>query len=356
MSPRDALVLVGTALVSGGLTSVVRGWAIRRGWSVTIPRDRDVHTHPIPRLGGFGVVLAFVIVTILFAQFVPSSLGFVQERWLGVDANLMGILLGALLLLGVGVYDDIKGLSPWLKLGSHVLAGVILAWSGVLIHHISNPFGEAWLLGAWAGLFVVIWTVFVINAVNWIDGLDGLASGIGLIAAIILYFLAVQTEVNQLSMSILAIILAGALLGFLPFNFYPAKIFLGDSGSQVLGFLLAAFAIISGGKLATAMLILGVPLLDTVWVIIRRLASKQAIYKADKLHIHHRLLTVGLSQKQAVVALYAVASVFGLIALNTQTLGKLVAGLLLVGMMIATGALLVWLPKRRVIDKKEKNG
>lgn len=344
---RDLVIALGAACLAAGLTMVLKGFAVDRGLAMGQPRERDVHIKPIPRLGGLAVTISFLITVGAVSLIVPGSLDFVAYTIVGLDANLFGILAGVILLLVVGAVDDVKGVNPWIKLGFHVAAGVILAGSGVLIHHLTNPFGGQILLGAGAFLFVVAWVVFVINAVNWLDGLDGLASGISLIATVILYFLAVRPDVNQLSMSVLAIILGGALLGFLPFNFWPAKIFLGDSGSQVLGFLLATFAIISGGKLATAVLILGVPLLDTLWVIGRRLFTGQPVYKADRLHIHHRLLSAGLSQRQAVMSLYVIAAMFGTIALNTRSLGKLMAGLLLLTMMALGGAALAWVTKQQ---------
>lgn len=350
---RDLVIVLGTACLAASLTLGIKRFAVVRGLAMGQPRERDVHIKPIPRLGGLAVTVSFLISVAVVSLVVPGSLDFVIQSILGVDANLFGIVAGVILLLIVGIVDDVRGLNPWIKLGFHVAAGAILASSGVLIQHLTNPFGGQILLGTGAFLFVVAWVVFVINAVNWLDGLDGLASGISLIATVILYFLAVRPDVNQLSMSVLAIILGGALLGFLPFNFWPAKIFLGDSGSQVLGFLLATFAIISGGKLATAVLILGVPLLDTVWVIGRRLVAGQPIYKADRLHLHHRLLLVGLSQRQAVMSLYAMSAAFGLIALNTHSLGKLMAGLLLLAMMAIGGALLVRITKQKNIDGKK---
>lgn len=345
MPGRDLLLLLGTALLSAGLTLWVKRWAVARGYSLGRPRERDIHTSPIPRLGGLAVAASFLVVSLIVALFLPTSLAFVPERFLGLDRNLAGIALGVIVLLAVGIYDDIRGLSPLTKLGFHILAGVILASSGILIQHLTNPLGGQIVLGSLAFVFVVGWVVFMINAINWLDGLDGLASGISLIATTILYLLAIRPDVGQVSMSVLAIILAGALIGFLPFNFYRAKIFLGDSGSQVLGFLLATFAIISGGKLATAFLILGVPLLDTIWVIVRRVATNQPVYKADRLHFHHRLLQAGLGQRQAVLTLYAVSTIFGIIALNTRSLGKLIAGLLLLAMMVVAGLFLLWLKK-----------
>lgn len=335
------LLVIATALVSAGFTLVVRQFVQVTKLGLAEPRERDVHKVAIPRLGGVAVSMAFIFVSLLLYVLQPGLLAFIPETILGIDKNLLGILAGVILLSVVGAFDDIYGLSPWVKLAFHIVAGVILAASTVLISHITNPFGGAIVLGWWTYPLVVAWVVFMINVLNFLDGLDGLAVGTSLIATVILYLVAVNPTVNQASMAVLALILTGALAGFLPFNFYPAKIFLGDSGSQVLGFLLAAFAIISGAKLATAFLVLGVPILDVFWVVGRRILTKQPIYKADRYHIHHRLLRAGLSQKQAVLLLYAVSAVFGMVALQTQSLGKLYAALILIGVMILGGAILV---------------
>lgn len=301
-------LLLMTAVISAALTAGVKWFAVRHKLSMVTPRERDIHTKPIPRLGGVAVSLAFLLVALALYLASPLSLTFVSERIAGLDRNLFGIVAGVVILLIAGIWDDIWGLKPLPKLAFHFLAGLVLAWSLVLVPHITNPFGGKIELGILAYPFVVLWVVFMINVMNFLDGLDGLASGISLIASVVLFLLAIKPEVNQISMSILALILSGALLGFLPFNFYPAKIFLGDSGSQVLGFLLAVFSIISGGKIATAFLVLGVPILDVIWVISRRILTKRPVYQADRFHLHHRLLQAGLNQKQAVLLLYTLSA------------------------------------------------
>ncbi len=335
------LVFAVAAIISCGLTYAVRQFVLATKIGLSVPRERDVHTTPIPRLGGVAVSLSFIITCVAIYLISRPSLTFIPDTFLGIDRNFFGIIAGCVLLMIVGVVDDIKGLTAITKLFFHILAGVILAASTVLITHLSNPFGSQIMVGQWSFIIVVIWVVAMINVINFLDGLDGLASGISLIATIILYILAIKPEVNQLSMSVLAIALAGSLVGFLPFNFYPAKLFLGDSGSQVLGFLLAVFAIISGGKLATAFLVLGVPILDVVWVVLRRLMTHQPIYKADRFHLHHRLLNAGLSQREAVILLYTLSAAFGIVALQTHTLGKFIAALALIAIMIIGGGILV---------------
>ena len=236
------------------------------------------------------------------------------------------------------------------------MAGALLAASTVLVPYLSNPFGAPIQLGVWTYAFVIFWIVGLINVINFLDGLDGLAGGISLIATTVLYLLAIKPEIAQSSMSVLAIILIGALAGFLPFNFSPAKIFLGDSGSQVLGFLLAVFAIISGAKLATAFLVLGVPILDVAWVIARRILEHKPVYQADRYHLHHRLLRAGLSQKQAVLLLYTVSAAFGIVALQTHTYGKFIAVLVLVAIVVVGGGVVVAVgngQERRTAPRKE---
>lgn len=344
MFNRDWPLALVAAALAAVITLAVRRLALARGWALGAIRPRDVHHQPIPRLGGVAVAGALLLVAAALAVFEPDRVRFVAESWAGLDKNLAGILGGTILLLVAGVADDFFGLPPGPKLLIHILAGALLALSGVLIFYLSNPFGGLIVLGTWAPLFVVSWVVLMINAINWLDGLDGLAAGVSLIASVTLYVLAVRPDVNQISMSVLALVLVGALGGFLPFNFWPARVFLGDSGSQVLGFLLAAFAIISGGKLATAALVLGVPLLDTLWVIVRRVVNRQPVYQADRFHLHHRLLAAGLSHRQAVLVFYAGAAALGIVALNTRSLGKFYAGLILLGLAVVGGAALAWRP------------
>lgn len=334
-------------IASAFLTWAVRRFVLATKVGLSVPRARDVHRAPVPRLGGVAVALTFLIVTMGIAFIAPAELRFTPDTVWGLDRNLLGILIGVSVLAVVGIIDDIRGLSPLTKLVMHFIVGGILAASFVLVPYVTNPFGGQINLGVLSYLFVVLWVVLMINVINWLDGLDGLASGVSLIATLILYFLAIKPEVNQLSMSLMAVVLAGTLAGFLPFNFFPAKIFLGDSGSQVIGFLLAVFAIISGGKLATAFLVLGVPILDVVWVILRRLAARKPVYQADGFHLHHRLLRAGLSQKQAVLVFYTLSAAFGIVALQTGSYGKFLAALALIAIMILGGALLVLLGARR---------
>jgi UDP-GlcNAc:undecaprenyl-phosphate GlcNAc-1-phosphate transferase len=185
------------------------------------------------------------------------------------------------------------------------------------------------------------WLVAIINVVNWLDGLDGLAAGVSAIAAIFIFIISILSGIAQPLTALVAIILAGSILGFLPYNFNPASIFMGDSGSQFLGYMLGILAIICGGKLATAGLVLGFPILDGFWVVSRRLLEGNSPFKADKKHLHHRLLSIGLSQRQVVLILYFLSIIFGLIAVLAGSYDKFWAGMILIFLMIVAGFYLV---------------
>jgi UDP-GlcNAc:undecaprenyl-phosphate GlcNAc-1-phosphate transferase len=318
---------------------------------VSLPGGRNIHTKPTARLGGLAVFISFWLVIISIIVFNPLKLSFVGEKFLGIDKNLFGVMAGSSVLLIVGLIDDIKGMKPSYKLIGHFLASVIVVFFGIKIMWIHNPLtGIDIVLGNWTYIVVPLWIVLVINVINWLDGVDGLATGVGLIASVILFILSISQEVNQPATGLLSIILAGSLLGFLFFNFNPAKIFLGDIGSMFIGFMLAIFAIISGGKFATAALVLGFPILDTIWVISRRLLNKQPVWQADRRHFHHRLLDAGLSQRQAVIFLYIVSIFFGFIALQSNTREKLYLFISLLLFMVLVGlTLVIFQLKKKVV-------
>ena len=334
-----------TALLSVILTLVTRRLALK--WKLfDYPAPRKVHQKPIPRLGGVAVFLSFLLVVLSYLIFAPDKLQFVQDKIIGIDKNLFGVLLGALILVATGIYDDIKGLKPFPKFILQIIAVLIVALFGIKIWWLSNPFGEKIILGSFSFIFVILWLLLMINVLNWLDGLDGLSGGVSSIGALILFFLSISPAVNQSATALLCIILVGAVLGFLPFNFNPAKIFLGDSGSMFLGYMLGIFAIISGGKVATALLVLGIPIFDAIWVILRRIWGKKAPWFSDKKHLHHRFLEAGFSQKQAVIILYGISLLFGFWALASQTKGKFLGFLALLVFMIFLSIVLIYLEKR----------
>lgn len=277
-------------------------------------------------MGGIAIYLGFII-TILATQ--------------TITARLVGLLIGGTLIIFLGLIDDIRSLSPRGKLLGQVAAALILVGFGTQVDFITNPLtGGVTSLGSLAIPLTVIWIVGVTNAVNLIDGLDGLAAGISAIAAITLAV--VGWAAGQGNAAVWALILALSTLGFLRYNFHPARIFMGDSGSMFLGFNLAALSLMSLTKSTTAFsllvpfIILGIPILDTFCAIVRRLAGGQPIFKADREHLHHRLLGLGLSHRGTVLVIYIFSGVFGLSALGLTYFTRPGAMLILFGLFGAT--------------------
>lgn len=281
--------------------------------AVDIPGDRKIHDSPIPRLGGLAIYSGFMLAVGL-ALFFANKVGIVFD----IQA-ILGILLGCSILLVVGVVDDLRGLRPTTKFIWQILAAMVLIFFGVEITFVTNPFNGIWPIGIFAIPLTLLWVVGVTNAINLIDGLDGLAAGVTGISAMTLFFVALRT--HQIGAAILMLALVGAALGFLRHNFFPAKIFLGDSGSLLLGFILAATSIIGVLKttlvvaLIIPVLILGVPIFDTLFAILRRMKSGKHPFEADDKHIHHMLLRAGFNKREAVLAIYTVCFILSFIAL-----------------------------------------
>lgn len=314
--------LIWPGLVALGLTVLATPLLIKLAQRYKIfdlPSQRRVHTKPIPRIGGIAIFIA-VITGILL--------------WFGWDPRIFGLGLGLTVVFVLGLFDDLYSLPAWFKVVVQLLAAATVVMFGITISNITNPFGGNILLPVWLDVgLTIVWLMLVTNTVNWLDGLDGLAAGVSGIGALALVGISLLAIVNQPDTAKLAIIVAGAGFGFLIFNWHPAKIFMGDSGSHVLGFMLAALSIISGGKLATAALVLGLPILDLFWAVIRRLRAGKSPWVADKEHLHHLLLSLGLGQRLTVGLLYALAAAFGLVALMAGTVLKLIAlGLLILVM------------------------
>lgn len=351
--------LVIAALMTCGLTYSIKALAEKLG-IFDEPGTRKIHTKAVPRLGGVAIVLAFLIVTISYSLASPR-LHFGTAQFLIFDQKLIGVLLGAVILLVMGIIDDVRGIKPLFKLFWHLVAGVVVVAFGLTISYIRLPagfhieltnlvlpinlFGLSFNFVVWSNLLTVFWIVLMINTLNFLDGLDGLAGGVAVIAGISIFFLSLS--LGQGAGALLALIFAGSVLGFLPWNFNPAKIFMGDSGSMFLGYLLAVLAVISGGKVATAFLVLGLPVLDVVWVALRRILSGKSPFQADKFHLHHRLIDIGLTQRQAVLILYFISAVFGTVAVFAQTEGKVQASIWLLAVMGTLAILLIILEYRK---------
>jgi len=286
-------------------------------------RPRDVHLGNIPRWGGVALILVFWLAVFL-------------DKNLVIDKPLWGVLVASAIILIFGIWDDLKELSPKIQLVIQILLALIIIGAGVSVDYLRNPFGGVIRLDQFGFLFIIAWIVLIMNVVNWLDGLDGLAGGVSLIGFVTIFLLSISLIVNQPPIGILSIILVGALLGFLIFNFPRKKgsiIFLGTSGSMFLGFMLGSLSIYSGSKVATAGLVLGVAVLDALWVIWQRIKNGVPIWKSDQRHLHHRLLQLSLSQRQIVGFYLIISAGFGTVALILGTQGKLFAFLGLCAIM-----------------------
>lgn len=309
---------------------------------------------PIPYYGGVILVTVFFIAVVLFVR--------------PLDFRVLALLLGAVMIAGVSFADDVYGLSPFLRLGIQVLSALVLVFAGIGIHSISNPLGAPVLLDRYmlsitldqvyqisilSALFTILWVVAIINTMNFLDGLNGLPSGVSAIAAFTIFLLSIRSGIHydislQVPVAVMSIIVFSMCAAFWIFDFYPAKILMGDTGSMFLGFLLATLAIFSGGKVATAFLVLGFPILDAVWVILRRIVQKKSPFKGDLKHFHHRLLEVGLSDRKALIFIYSMCAIFGGIAVFLEGINKLYAIIALVVLMVVLGFYAVYLEKMKL--------
>ena len=266
------------------------------------PGDRKVHLHPVSRLGG-AVIFAGIVCGSIFGLMAGGySLQKIQS------AGLVGLLMGSILLFAVGLWDDIRGMRARDKLVGQIAAAIIAVGGGVGITFLTNPWNGLLYLGFWGIPITLFWLVGASNAMNLIDGLDGLATGISLIASITMMVVAIR--LNQPVVAVVLGGVAGTTLGFLWFNFHPAHIFLGDTGSMLLGFVLSGAAIVGVLKstflfaLLIPVLILGIPIFDTAFAIMRRFVQRQPIFQADMGHLHHRLMQSGLSHRKTVLSIY----------------------------------------------------
>lgn len=312
-------------VIAFAVTPLVKRLAFRVG-AVDIPKDeRRMHKKPIPRLGGLAIVAGCIISLLCFAN---------------MSRQLMGILLGSAIIVAVGIIDDIHSLSAGIKLIFQIIAALIAVMNGVLVQTITNPFpfGSAYLdFGIWAVPLTVIWIVAVTNAMNLIDGLDGLAAGVATISAITTLLIALLS--GNIQIAVITAALAGSCIGFIPYNKNPAQIFMGDTGSTFLGFLLATVSVTGLFKLYAAIsavvpfLILGFPIYDTISAFTRRILKGQNPMKADRSHTHHKLIDMGMNQKQAVATLYMVGCVLGLFAVMMVSHGFLKAVLFVAALL-----------------------
>ncbi len=359
----QAALFIAAGALAALATAAVRRYAKRSG-VVDRPEsspDRKVHDQPVPLLGGLAIFIGFFAVVGVLSRMpdVVTGTGILPKY-------LWGLFIGASVIMVGGYLDDRFRLSPGVQILFPVAAALVVVASGIGIDFITNPFGGTirldsvnitvltvngvpYHLTLWADLFTFLWVLGMCYTTKFLDGLDGLVSGITAIGSIIVFALSVRPPVLQGDTANLALILAGACVGFLLFNWHPAKIFLGEGGSLITGFLLGSLAIISGGKIATALLIMGIPILDVAWVIVRRtfVEHRSPFRTADRKHLHFRLLDVGFSHRGAVLFLYALTAAFGATTLLFHGVQKLIALLCLAAVMVLLGGALVIAVRRR---------
>ncbi len=308
--------------------------------------ERKIHRKKTPLLGGLAIFLSFFL--ILFCCKSKLLSGNLEiHHWLGFFSGACFLMIG-------GFLDDKYNLSPGKQIIWPLLASLCIVAGGVEIIKITNPlggliylntwkvplwkiFGNIYYFIFWVDLFTIIWLMIMMYTTKLLDGLDGLVTGISAIGGIIIFLFTITTKYYQPDIGLAALIFAAACLGFLFFNWHPAKIFLGEGGSLLLGYILGVLAIISGGKIAITLLVLGLPLMDLIWTISRRiLKGKNPFKNPDKSHLHHRLLDLGISQRKTVLIFYFFALFFGGLTLFLQSRGKLLALLLLILIMLIT--------------------
>lgn len=297
------LAVLCAAVIAFASTPIIRVLAYKLG-AVDIPKDaRRMHNKPMPLLGGLAIFVAFSLTSLIFFLY---------------NSQLLTIWFGGLVIIICGILDDIFSLNPFVKLGGQILAALIVISQGIVIEHI-NVFGTYIQFGWFSIPITLIWIVGLTNAINLIDGLDGLACGVSAICSVSL--LVVSILHADTSIMMITAILAGSCIGFLPFNSNPAKIFMGDTGSMFLGYTLSVVSVVGVFKFtavisfAIPLIIFGLPLVDTILAILRRVLHGKSPFSADRGHLHHKLIDMGLNQKQSVTILYAICSILGILAI-----------------------------------------
>ncbi len=303
------------------------------------PEARRVNVAPVPRAGGLATAAAFLIVGAAFVL-LNDTYRWVPEPLTIQSGDLIALFLGGAVAAAVGAMDDLFDLRARWQLGGQLVLAVLAIVLGIGVDVIANPFGSGVIRfnALFSVGFTVFWIVGMINSINWIDGLDGLSSGIALIAAVTLGLISLTTQVGQPMIAVLCFALAGALAGFLRWNFHPASVFAGTSGVQFVGYTLAVLSILGSAKVAVALLVLGVPIIDTFWIIVRRLNQGRSPFSPDRSHIHHRLLDLGLSHRDTVMVIYGICAALGLIALILSEVSQLYAFL---GIFVVSGLILI---------------
>jgi len=302
---------------------------------------------PIPYYGGIAIFVAFVVLTTFFVQ--------LDEQ------RVLGLVIGGGIVFVIGLLDDIFNLPAWIRLGFQLLAAIVLVVFGVGIYSINLPFLGAldFTTVVWQGIplisaiFTIVWVLVIVNAMNLVDGISGISSGVSSIAALTIFFLSIHPGVHenpetQLGVAMIALIVSMVALAFFLFDFPKPKILMGDSGSTFLGFVLASLAIFSGGKVATAFLVLGIPIVDMTWAFFRRTLAGKKFWEGDLLHMHHRLNDIGLPERMIVFLYMFITAVFGtgaVMLVSSKQKFFMILGLVLL-LLVLIGAL-IFIPKRR---------
>ncbi len=288
---------------------------------------RHIHKVGISRFAGVAIILSFIFALLVNGKLVISN-------------QLGGVFVASCAILIFGVLDDLWQLSWKKQLFFQTSIAVFVFLIGIKLEYITNPFGGIFLFQNNVGyalnlLLVVFWILLIMNAMNWVDGIDGVSGGISAIGALAILFVSLRPEVNQPPVAIIAAALFGSMLAFVVFNFNPAKILAGTSGSVFMGFILAILALFAGAKIATTLLVLAIPIIDAVWVIVERLRVGGSIFKADQRHLHHRLLQLGWSQRKICIFYWLITALIAIAALNFGAIGKVIIFLGVLFVMIS---------------------
>lgn len=348
-----AVIALVTFLMAFGLTMLAL-FLFPKWKLMDRPHDYGINRAPIPYYGGLAIFITFVVCVLIFV---------------GLSKEVVGLLIGASMIAIVGFLDDKYRLPPILRLSCQILAALVLVFFGIGILSISNPFGGSFDFNIWhlnfslfgsdivipviGAIFTIVWIVLITNTMNFLDGVSGLTSGISAIAALTIFFLSVRPDLHanlasQIGVAEISLIVSMAAFAFLIFDFPKPKILMGDTGSTLLGFVLATLAIFSGGKIATAFLVLGIPILDALFVIVRRVIEGKKPWHGDRKHLHHRFLELGFKETTVLWILYGLSLSFGALAIFcTNSLQKFY-------ILIALGVLMMILVVALVLTGKRK--
>ncbi len=342
--------LIFSFIISLFLTRQIRRLALRYDIVDAPTSERKIQIGHVPLLGGLAVYASFIL-TLLIVW----PLGWLSDGEI-TPTQIIGIIIAGLIICLVGFLDDKYNLKTKSFFGPFA-AGLIAVAAGIIVSYVTNPFVQGtgpfgrsllYFSGILGPVISFLWLLGMMYTTKFLDGLDGLVSGVGVIGSVILFNVSLFWDVPQSATSILCLMLTGSCLGFLFYNWHPASIFLGESGSVFIGFMLGVLSIISGGKIATALLIMGIPILDVIWVVGRRIfKERKSPFSGDRKHLHFRLLDIGFSHRGAVLFLYFLSLIFGVSSIFLQSQNKIVALIILLIVMFILAASLVLVYKKR---------